>query len=331
MGETVLVTGVNGFTGSYLAEELAIRGYNVLGMIRKTSKKSFIKDLNIKLVIGDLKNFDSLNEILKNNSVDIIYHVAALYRVEGVSKEEFFEVNAKGTERLLEAAIKNNVKRFVHTSTVGVQGEVKTIPATEEEPYNPGDHYQESKMMGEKIALNYFKNNKISGVVVRPVGIYGPKDLRFLKLFKHIYNNTFKMIGKGDVYYHMTFVKDLVNGIILAGEKKSINGEIFTLGGPEYVKVRELVEKIAKILDRKISNFRIPITPVYISAFICEVLCRLVKVEPPIYRRRLDFFLKDRAFDISKARKLLGYNPSVSLDEGLKITAKWYLDNGFLK
>ena len=107
----------------------------------------------------------------------------------------------------------------MHCSTVGVQGEIEDPPAKETAPYKPGDHYQESKMEGEKLALRFFEEHDFEGVVVRPVGIYGPGDTRFLKLFKFINNGRFRMIGKGDVLYHLTYVEDLVDGIILAGEK----------------------------------------------------------------------------------------------------------------
>jgi nucleoside-diphosphate-sugar epimerase len=322
------VTGGSGFTGSYLCRALVDKGYQVKALVRKSSKTDHLAELGIQLVEGDLADLNSLEGIIKD--VDLVFHVAALYRQEGVSKELFTRVNLDATRVLLDESIKAGVKRFVHCSTVGVQGEITNPPAPEDAPYNPGDHYQVSKLEGEKLALSYFKENKIDGVVVRPVGIYGPGDTRFLKLFRHIYKGNFKMIGKGNVLYHLTFVEDLADGIILAGETPDASGNIYTIGGNEYLPLEKLVKLLGQVMNKKVSKFHIPLWPVYIAAFLCEMLCRPLKIEPPLYRRRLDFFTKDRAFDISRAKKELNYNPKVPLPEGLKRTFLWYKENGWL-
>jgi len=151
-----------------------------------------------------------------------------------------------------------------------------------------------------------------------------------LKLFKFINNGKFRMIGNGNVLYHLTYVEDLVEGFRLAGESEKANNEIFTIGGNNYLKLSELVEKIAKILDKPVPKSSIPVWPVWIAGALCEMICKPLGISPPIYRRRIDFFIKDRAFDISKAKEILGYNPKVDLDEGLKRTAEWYKKNNLL-
>jgi nucleoside-diphosphate-sugar epimerase len=322
------VTGATGFTGSYLCNALVKKGYAVKALVRKNSGRDALENLDIEFIEGNLADPDSFKG--KINDVDIVFHIAALYRQEGVSKNMFNKVNVEGTRTMLDESIAAGVKRFVHCSTVGVQGEIADPPATEDAPYNPGDHYQDSKLEGEKLALAYFRDNKIDGVVVRPVGIYGPGDTRFLKLFRHIYKGNFKMIGKGKALYHLTFVEDLVDGIILAGETPAASGQIYTLGGNEYLPLTDLVKLLAEILKKPVSKIHIPLWPVYIAAFLCEMICRPFGIEPPLYRRRLDFFTKDRAFDISKAKKELNYAPKVPLKEGLTRTAKWYKDNGWL-
>lgn len=326
--KNAFVTGASGFTGSYLCKALIEKNYSVKALVRKNSNRENLEKMNIQFIEGDLANPDSIEGKIKDT--DIVFHIAALYRQEGVSKDMFTKVNLEGTRIMLDKSIASGVKRFVHCSTVGVQGEISDPPASEDAPYKPGDHYQVSKLEGEKLALSYFNEGKIDGVVVRPVGIYGPGDTRFLKLFKHIYKGNFKMIGKGNVLYHLTFVEDLVQGIIQAGETPTASRQIYTIGGNEYLPLTDLVNMIAQILDKPISKIHIPLWPVYTAAFLCEVICRPLGIEPPIYRRRLDFFTKDRAFDISKAKKELGYNPKVPLEEGLARTAKWYKENGWM-
>ncbi len=328
MNRKAFVTGATGFTGSHLCRILVDRGYSVSALVRKSSKTDDLENIGVKPVIGDLADLSSLNGALENT--DTVFHVAAAYRQEGISKDEFWKVNVEGTEALLEFAEQSQVKRFVHCSTVGVQGEIANPPAKESDPYQPGDHYQESKMEGEKLALKFFEEQSLDGVVVRPVGIYGPGDMRFLKLFKFINNGKFRMIGKGDVLYHLTYVEDLVEGIILAGENKNAIGNTYTIGGNEYLTLKELVSLIAGILGKPAPKKNLPLKPVYWASAICETVCRPFGIEPPLYRRRLDFFTKDRAFDISKAKKELGYKPQVSLKEGLKITAKWYKENNLI-
>lgn len=327
--KNVLVTGASGFTGSYLCRALADRGYRVQALVRKSSDTRKLKELGIELIEGDLAA--PLSLVGKIRGIDILFHIAALYRQEGVARDLFWKVNVEGTRTLLEESIRTGVKRFVHCSTVGVQGEIKHPPADESAPYHPGDHYQESKTEGEKLALSYARENRLDVVVVRPVGIYGPGDTRFLKLFRTIYRGKFRMIGTGRVLYHLTYVEDLVDGIILAGETESASGQIFTLGGDQFLELNQLVEMIAQIFGKPVSRVKIPLFPVYLAAIGCEAVCRLLKVEPPLYRRRLDFFTKDRAFDISKACKELGYHPRVPLAEGLKRTADWYQKQGWLE
>jgi len=328
MTKRALVTGATGFTGGYLCKGLVEKGYPVRALARPGSNLEKLKALDIEIVCGDLRDRESLERAVRG--IDVVYHIAALYRQEGVPRKLFWEVNVDGTRNLLEVSVTAGVRRFVHCSTVGVQGEIKNPPATEEAPYNPGDEYQRSKCEGEKLALRFFREGKISGVVVRPVGIYGPGDTRFLKLFRHIYRGTFRMIGTGQVLYHMTYVEDLVEGLILAGEKEDAVGEVYTIGGEEYVTLDELVGLIAEALGVEKPTRRIPVWPIWAASVLCEAFCRPLRIEPPLHRRRLDFFTKDRAFDISKAKRELGYQPRIDLRTGLKITADWYRDQGWL-
>ena len=322
MKKKVLVTGATGFTGGYLTEELVNRGYLVRALSLPNQDIDKLKKLGVEIIHGDLTKKETLLPAVER--VDTVYHIAAIYREQNVPKNYFFDVNVGGTKNLLEVAQDVGVRRFVHCSTVGVQGEIKNPPADETAPYNPGDVYQQSKVEGERLALQFFKENSVEGVVFRPVGIYGPGDTRFLKIFKFVRNGKFMMIGNGEVLYHLTYVRDLVQGIILCGEKQEAVGEIFTLGGNEYVNLNEYIQLLAEVLHVPVPRKKIPLCPIWIAAILLESVCYPLRIQPPIYRRRLDFFTKDRAFDISKAKRLLGYNPKVDLRTGLKLTADWY-------
>lgn len=328
MNKKVLVTGATGFTGGYLCDALVEKGYRVRALSLESQDYSPLEKMGIDVAVGDLTKKETLAPAVKD--IDIVFHIAAIFREQDVPNQYFYDVNVDGTKNLLEASVEAGVKRFVHCSTVGVQGEIKNPPAAEDAPYNPGDVYQRSKVEGEKLALKFFEENDIEGVVFRPVGIYGPGDMRFLKIFKFVNSGKFRMIGDGEVLYHLTYVTDLAEGIILCGEKSEAVGEIFTLGGNEYVTLNEYVKLLAEVLGVPAPRSRIPVWPVWFAGLLCEMVCYPFRIQPPIFRRRVDFFIKDRAFDISKAKKLLGYNPKVDLKTGLKRTADWYREQKLL-
>lgn len=327
MKEKILVTGATGYTGKALSTALLKKNYDVKVLVRKASNYLDLKELGCEIYFGDLATGEGLEKAVKG--VSKVYHIGAAFRVEGVPKKYFWNVHVEGTRILLDASLKYGIKRFVHCSTIGVQGGIKNPPATEDAPFNAGDHYQESKLDGERLALSYV--NKGLGVVVcRPVGIYGPGEKRFVKLFKPISKGKWFVVGNAEKLFHLVYIDDLVKGIMLCGEVEGIEGEVFTLGGEEYCSLGELGLRIAKCLGVKLEIYHLPVVPVWLAAFLCEIVCRFIKIEPPIFRRRLGFFLKDRAFDISKARNILNYNPIVSLDEGIRKTADWYKKKGII-
>jgi nucleoside-diphosphate-sugar epimerase len=329
MSKKVFVTGANGFTGSNLCRHLLQRGDHVRAMVRPSSRIETLAGLDVEIVHGDLAVDDGISvEALRG--IDTVYHVAALFRQEGATRDVFMNVNARGTERLLEASRRAGVSQFVHCSTAGVHGHIENPPASETAPYRPGDWYQESKLEGEKRALAFSRAHNFPVTVIRPAGIYGAGDMRFLKLFRAINNGTFWMIGNGKPLYHFVYVDDLAQGFILAGEQEAACGEAFILSGPEYLPISELVEIIAQELGKPIPRWRVPIWPVMGAAKICKALCPVLGLEPPLYPRRLDFFRKDRAFDISKAKRVLGYEPQVGLREGVTRTATWYREHHYL-
>jgi nucleoside-diphosphate-sugar epimerase len=322
-----LVTGATGFTGGYLARELRRRGYPVRALVRPGSDVTGLRAEGIEPFEGQLVRREDVGTAMRG--VGVVYHIAAAYREAKHPDSYYFDVNVGGTRNILEAARAEGVGRVVHCSTAGVHGEVTTIPADESAPLSPGDVYQSSKLEGERLALSEFSRG-LPGVVFRPVGIYGPGDTRFLKLFRTVANGRFRMFGSGDVLYHLTYIDDLVEGIIRCGEAPGAVGEVFLLAGPRYSTLTELVERVAEALGRPAPRGRLPLWPLLTAATVCEAICRPLGIDPPLHRRRCDFFVKDRAFTSAKARALLGYDPKVDLSEGLRRTADWYRAAGLI-
>jgi nucleoside-diphosphate-sugar epimerase len=324
---TALVTGATGFTGGALARRLVADGYEVTAFVRATSNVRDLIDLGVNCLVVDLNDPEDVERRMR--SFDRVFHIAASYREEHADVTQFRRVNVDATENLLRSAMRAGVSRFIHCSTVGVQGEIEVPPADEEYRVKPGDHYQQSKLEGEQLALEYFRKG-LPGSVVRPVGIYGPGDRRFLKLVRPISKGTFVTIGDGKTLYHMTYIDDLIDGFILAGDKEAALNEVFTIGGPQYTSIRELVNLIADELGVAHPKLRVPFWPVYFCSWVCEVVCKPLGVSPPLYRRRTEFFHLDRAFSIEKAQRLLGYQPKHDLKAGMRKTVDAYKAAGLI-
>ncbi len=321
---TVLVTGVTGFTGGCLARFLRRRGEVVRGLVRPASlpRAESLRAEGVTIVPGDVTDPSSLERACQG--VEVVYHLAALYREAGHPASAYWAVNVEGTRHLLEAARAAGVRRVVHCSTGGVHGHVTDPPANEDAPFAPGDVYQRTKLEGERLAADFGRRGSIEVVIVRPIGIYGPGDTRFLKLFRGIARRRFPMLGDGRVYYHLTYIDDLVEGLRLCGEHPEAAGRTYLLAGPEYTTLAELVSLVARELGVAPPRVHWPVWPVWLAGALCELVCVPLGVEPPLYRRRVDFYRKSRAFDISRARAELGYNPTVRLEEGIRRTVAWY-------
>lgn len=324
----VLVTGGAGFTGVHLVRSLLDDGRDVRVLTRSASSVPDRLPDSVELMEGDIADPGAAEEAVRGSRV--IYHLASTFREAGIPDERHRAVHVDGTGHLLEAARRQGIERFVHCSTVGVHGHIEDPPADETHPHDPGDIYQETKSEGERLALSYHENHGLPLTVVRPTAIYGPGDRRLLKLFRLIDRRRFVMIGDGTPRYHLVHVSDLVRGLRLAARRPEALGEVFILGGEEAPTLNELAALIADAVGAPEPRFHVPARPVQIAGTLCERVCRIVGVEPPLYRRRVDFFTKSRWFSIDRARRELGYEPRVPLGQGLRATAGWYRDHGYL-
>ena len=329
MRPIALITGATGFLGGHLARRLVENGQcEVRALVRESSDSGPLHELGVDLEVGDLKDRPSLRSAVAGAS--IVYHIAASFRTEHLTHDDMWRTNVQGTRDLLEASREAGVERFVHCSSVGVHGAIDNPPGNEDSAFDPGDRYQDTKAEAEILARNFGVEHSLPVVVFRPAGIYGPGDLRFLKLFKSIKSGVFRMIGSGKVLYQMVYVEDLVDGILLCGASEKASGEAFILTGERPYTLNTITQTIAKTLGVEISSLRIPATPVYVAGALCELVCRPLGISPPLYRRRVDFFRKTRAFSIEKAQKELGFSPQFELVEGLRRTATWYQEQGLL-
>ena len=325
----VLVTGATGFTGGHLARALRARGDDVTAMVRSAQGAAVLLGDGIRTVVGDLGRPETLPEAVRGG-FDVIYNIAALYREAGLRESVYHQVNALGVGQLIEAAAAAGTRRVVHCSTVGVHGDVEHPPANEDAPLNPGDVYQVSKVEGERIAREAGARTGVEVVIARPSGIYGPGDRRLLKLFRGVAHRKFVILGEGKIFYHLTYISDLVEGFRLCGEVPAAAGRTYILAGGEVPVLNDLAAMIAEEAHVPPPTIHLPVWPFWFAGAVCEALCAPFGIEPPIYRRRVDFFTKSRAFDISRARTELGYEPRIDLRQGIRRTLLWYRQHGWL-
>ncbi len=322
------LTGATGYTGGRLLRALAGRGDEVAILVRPASMRAGFRASGAYVIEGDLRDSAALARLVER--ADAVVHVAAVYRTAGHSDGYYHDVNVGGTEMLLEAAARAGVARFVHTSTVGVHGHVDSPPGNESSPLNPGDVYQRTKAEGERIALRFHRERGLPVTVIRPAAIYGPWERRLLKLFHAIARGRYAIVGSGEAFYHPVYIDDLVDGFVLALRRPEALGEAFIIAGPRYVSQAELAALIARETGGSVWPFRVPAWPLGAAGALVEAVCIPLGLEPPIHRRRVEFWTKSRAFSIDKARRLLGYEPKVDLQEGIARTVASYREAGWL-
>ncbi len=328
-GTKALVTGATGFTGGALARAMQERGYAVRALVRdpQAGPAQQLAAQGIELVPGDIRSLDDLQRAAEG--VELIQHIAAVFRTAGHPDSYYHDVNVAGVENVIAAAKHHGVPRTVHCSTVGVHGHVSKIPSDETAPYNPGDIYQDTKLAGEKKMQEAIADG-FPGVIFRPAGMYGPGDLRFLKVFRGVQKGRFPMFGSGEVTYQFTYIDDLVDGIILCGAHPDALGELVILCGDGWVSLNHFVKLVAAAVGGQPPKVHWPLGPLLAAAKVCETLCKPLKIDPPLHVRRCEFYIKARAFNNAKAKRVLGFQPRISMAEGVYRTAQWYHEQGLI-
>ena len=162
-------------------------------------------------------------------------------------------------------------------------------------------------------------------VIARPTGIYGPGDRRLLKLFRGVARRRFVILGDGEIFYHLTYIDDLVEGFRLCGDGPGGRGTHLHSGrrGSHHAERADRIDRRGGAACAP-PRVHLPVWPFWIAGALCEAVCAPFGIEPPLYRRRVDFFTKSRAFDISRARAELGYAPQIGLRDGIRRTLAWY-------
>ncbi len=327
------MTGGTGFIGSHLAEEGRRRGAEVvvLGLTERPEERANVELLRrqgVEIQPGSITDAELCHRAMRG--VTHVFHLAVAMR-EGAKQDEFFEsINLDGTRHLLEASRKRGVQRFVYCSTIGIYGHRAPGITTESSPLAPGNVYERTKVAAERMVRQLCGGDRVPFVILRPADVYGPRDQRLLKLFKGVAKGRFPLFGSGSGRRHMVYVDDVVSAFFRACERDEALGESAIVAGPRSHTLRELIGMVQEATGSRRYGIRLPLAPMLATAAVVEDVAKALRVEPPIYRRRMDFFWSDSEFDTSRARRLLDWAPHVELPEGIRRTAEDYRRSGLL-
>ena len=330
MTRSVLVTGASGLVGSHLAELLHRSGdVKIRLLARRTSNLRWVEGVEYEKHIGDVvQPPEELRPAVEG--VEVVYHVAGC--TKALRKQTFFDVNTRGTENLIKACLSRTTppRRLVLVSSAGAAGPSPTErPLTEDIPPRPVTAYGRSKLAGEEIARKYM--DRLSICILRPGAIYGPRDYELLPAFKAVKSGVAARLGVSHRRFNLCHVRDVARAVMLAGQVEAAGSEIFLIGGLNTDQ-SELVKAIAKAIDKKrVWSPPIPKFLIYFAALLSSGVGQITR-KPRIFTwgnaRRL--LARNWTMDISKARKILGYQPDIDLDSGVKETIDWYRENDLL-
>jgi nucleoside-diphosphate-sugar epimerase len=318
----VLITGGGGFIGSHLVDSQLAQGHRVRTTDLHVERLAHTTGHpNLDVMVGDITDPDLLKRLV--DGIDVVYHLASAHLDVSLPDEYYRRVNVDVTLNLLEVAREAGVRRLVHCSSVGVIGEVKHPPADESSTCHPTNIYEQTKLAGEQAALRFAWETGFPVVVARPAWVYGPRCPRTQKLFRTIDKGRFVIFGDGCTLRHPIYVSDAVRGLEMCAETDNGAGQVYIIAGQRPVTIETLVHMIAEALEVQPPALRLPVTMGKVAGYGLQLAFKPLGRQPPFSRRSVDFFLKDNAYDIGKAKNELGFEPQVDLRAGLVETRSW--------
>jgi 2-alkyl-3-oxoalkanoate reductase len=316
----IFITGATGLVGGHAAEEALKRGHRVRALVRPTSDTRWLDQWGVERIVGDLEDPEALRA--GTAGADWIFNCAAKVGDWG-RLEDFRRLNVEALRLLLDAACDARVERLVHVSSLGVyegrdhHGTDETTPPAA----NSLDAYTRSKTEAEALVLDYHHRRGLAATVVRPGFIYGERDRTVLpKLLTNLRRGTFAFFGSGEQRLNCVYVKNLVHALFLAAESPAAVGEVFNLTDGEPVTKKQFVGRVAELAGLRVPSRHIPLPVARVLANLVEGAAKLLGSQnPPIINKaRYKFLGLNLDYSIDKARRVLGYQPPFSFEEGIE-------------
>ncbi len=315
--KNILVTGAGGFLGWHTGNYFASLGHRVDGMDLHFPEQPVDGcDPLFTPHTQDFRNWEQTEKVLVDK--DVVFHLASAHLQISLAEDEYWDINVHGLRTLLEKCHQAGVSRFIHISSVGTYGRLDTIPANEETPCYPQSIYGETKLAGEKEVTSFCAESGMDYVILRPAWIYGQGCPRTAKLRRMLAKRRFIMIGRGDNKRHPMYIKDMLTAFRLSMEQDRARGELMIIGGDRIVTTRELVHTFSSVLNLPNPLLTLPYSLGVVIATVTETLFGFLGKEPPVSRRTLEFFNTDNGFDITRSKKVLGFQPAYTLEQGLQ-------------
>jgi nucleoside-diphosphate-sugar epimerase len=326
----VLVTGASGFLGSHVAEQLSSEGHTVRALVRKTSNRKFLETLeHVEFAEGSVEQTDRVDEAVKG--VDAIVHAAGL--VKARSEDEFRATNVGGTRNVLEAAKRHapRLQRFVFVSSLAAAGpSADGTPLRTDVAPHPVTHYGKSKLEAERLVVAAKDALKVT--VLRPPALYGPRDNEIFAVFKAVDKGLLPTIGGPSNTLSMLYGADCAAACIRAIFADVPSGSVYFVDDGRVYRLREMLEGVEGALGKKaLVRVNLPMSVVYLAALGTEVFGKLTNRAVMLTRDKVNEIRQPHwVCDSEDTRRALGWTPRVMLDEGTRLTARWYRDNGWL-
>lgn len=327
---TNLVTGATGFIGGHFARALLQRGERVRALVRDPARAKELREQGVELVVGDLTNLESLAQAAAG--ARRVYHCGAIVG-ERLTEEEASQINVGGTRALLTASAAAGVSRFIYVSSLAVLGMDHQYDTDETAPLAPSDLYGNSKIGAEEVVQEFIRQGALEAVILRPGYVYGPGDRQFLPpLLDSLAAGQFLYVGDGGKLLCCSYVEDLAEAAILAGEKPEAAGQVYHLTDGTRTSVREFVTFLCEYLGVVPPKGSVPPRVALAACSVFEGVARLTgsRFTPPLNQARMRFIYCNQHFSIEKARRELGYSPRFSYREGLPPTLDWFRTTGLL-
>jgi nucleoside-diphosphate-sugar epimerase len=322
-----LVTGATGFVGSTLLKKLIARGDTVRGLVRKTSRVDALKQMGVELAEGDITSYDSVLEAVRG--MDHVFHCAAQMGIGTAPRSRYFDVNAGGARNVVKACEQAGIGTLVYTSTQAVTFNFTAKHnADEKEPFplRYRDVYSETKALGEREVLDAGRDGRLRACAIRPTFIWGPGDRLMLPtIAKMARQNQLFLIGGGRSEISPSHVENVCNAIMRAADKDDVSGEAFLVTDGRNITIGEFLKQMVAAAGLPPPKKSIPYPLAFALAAVVEKIHEFpfIKTPPSMSRHGVAIMGLDLTFSCEKARRMLGYRPAVSIDEGMERLAKW--------
>ena len=330
----ILITGASGFIGSFIVEETLRQGYDVYAAVRKSSSREYLQDERINFVELNLGSTEQLTSQLQDLQPDYVVHAAGVTKC--IDRSQFFKVNTEGTRHLVDALKTvwggREDTRLVFISSLSIFGAIR-----EEQPYTeildtdtprPNTAYGESKLQAEKIV----QASGLNFVILRPTGVYGPREKDYFLMAKSIKQHSDFSVGYKPQDITFVYVSDVVQAVMKALHADAALGKAYFLSDGEVYRSVAFSDLIHEELGRPwIIRIKAPIWLLHIITTLGDHYGRLTHTISALNNDKYHI-LRQRNWrcDISPARRDLGYDPQVQLAQGVKESIQWYKENKWL-